>query len=376
MSIQPAATQAERPAVSSMNRPMLSPVTQSPTESMQSPTSPSFLPLQTMSEDPQDTPELKPFFQNYSASQSSSRLQPMEGTIRQVSEGDLTRSASKEKSELYTLRRTSGSTPDLSKSNVGEGLDFSGEPGKLVYLDDYVHALIRRVTEEAVDNPVIARRPVGAPPRPGKPIPARTAPRKNKPKPFAHLLSRSRSIRMDPNAPQTLSSNPNQNRFGESNVSSRSGISEDSTGMRTAPLQQDRERSFRDMMSSTIRHRSADRHTTADSENGSVGSGGERQNASFASSFKDGTGAVLLSNLKSSSTKAAGGIGKAGKGIFGKLGRSGSSGDNVTDENYKCIVISLPLVEQTRRTRISKRLENSKDKTEFWMPALPWRCIE
>jgi hypothetical protein len=27
-------------------------------------------------------------------------------------------------------------------------------------------------------------------------------------------------------------------------------------------------------------------------------------------------------------------------------------------------------------TRISTRLEQSRDKTEFWMPALPWRCIE
>ena len=42
--------------------------------------------------------------------------------------------------------------------------------------------------------------------------------------------------------------------------------------------------------------------------------------------------------------------------------------------NFK--VISLPLPEQARISRISKRLEDSKDKTEFWMPALPWRCIE
>jgi hypothetical protein len=39
-------------------------------------------------------------------------------------------------------------------------------------------------------------------------------------------------------------------------------------------------------------------------------------------------------------------------------------------------VINLPLVEQTRITRISKKIEASKDKTEFWMPSLPWRCIE
>jgi hypothetical protein len=37
---------------------------------------------------------------------------------------------------------------------------------------------------------------------------------------------------------------------------------------------------------------------------------------------------------------------------------------------------SLPLVEQTRKTRISKRIGASKDETEFWMPSLPWRCIE
>lgn len=44
--------------------------------------------------------------------------------------------------------------------------------------------------------------------------------------------------------------------------------------------------------------------------------------------------------------------------------------------NYVCKVINLPLAEQTRLTRISKRLADSKDKTEFWMPALPWRCID
>jgi hypothetical protein len=58
--------------------------------------------------------------------------------------------------------------------------------------------------------------------------------------------------------------------------------------------------------------------------------------------------------------------------------RSGSSHekDAQTEENYHLKVINLGLIEQTRKTRISKRLEASKDKTEFWMPALPWRCIE
>lgn len=68
-----------------------------------------------------------------------------------------------------------------------------------------------------------------------------------------------------------------------------------------------------------------------------------------------------------------------GKGLFGKSGRSGSTTDKepiVDDEHYVLKVINLPLVEQTRLTRISKRLEESRDKTEFWMPAFPWRAID
>lgn len=77
--------------------------------------------------------------------------------------------------------------------------------------------------------------------------------------------------------------------------------------------------------------------------------------------------------------------GKSGGGnIFtrlgGKITRSGSSSHDkpvtVSDNDYKCKVINLPLVEQTRFTRISKNLDSCRDKTEYWMPALPWRCIE
>jgi hypothetical protein len=48
----------------------------------------------------------------------------------------------------------------------------------------------------------------------------------------------------------------------------------------------------------------------------------------------------------------------------------------VDDEHYVLKVINLPLIEQARLTRISKRLEDSRDKTEFWMPAFPWRAID
>ena len=91
-----------------------------------------------------------------------------------------------------------------------------------------------------------------------------------------------------------------------------------------------------------------------------------------------GASVALLSNLKHSSSGAADRLGRAGKGFFGKITRSGSTHGRelINDDAYVCTVINLPLIEQTRRTRISPQLESSRDKTEFWMPALPYRCIE
>ncbi len=67
------------------------------------------------------------------------------------------------------------------------------------------------------------------------------------------------------------------------------------------------------------------------------------------------------------------------KGLFGKSSRSGSTTEReqaIDDEHYVVKVLNLHLVEQARLTRISKRLEHSRDKTEFWMPAFPWRAID
>jgi hypothetical protein len=93
---------------------------------------------------------------------------------------------------------------------------------------------------------------------------------------------------------------------------------------------------------------------------------------------KDSAGGHLLSNIHQTGRGMGDRLGKAGKGFLGKITRSGSSNERelVTDDTYTCTVINLPLIKQTRRTRIAKRLEFSRDKTEFWMPALPWRCIE
>lgn len=162
------------------------------------------------------------------------------------------------------------------------------------------------------------------------------------------------------------------NRLAKSELKATRNMT-DSSGLRTAPLEKDR--SFRDMMNSSIRNRSADRHHPEDLEDDNLTQLRDRRDHSFA---KESHGTNFFSSIRNSSTRATDGLGKAGKGLLSKLGRSGSANEREvpTEENYTCIVINLPLVEQARKTRISKRLEDSKDKTEFWMPALPWRCIE
>lgn len=91
-----------------------------------------------------------------------------------------------------------------------------------------------------------------------------------------------------------------------------------------------------------------------------------------------GASAAIFNNLKQSSSGAAKGLGKAGKGFFGKITRSGSTNERelINDDTYVCSVINLPLIQQARRTRICKKLEACRDKTEFWMPALPYRSID
>lgn len=139
------------------------------------------------------------------------------------------------------------------------------------------------------------------------------------------------------------------------------------------------ERGLRDGPDSNLRTRSEDRtHRREDSRSRErPRERDERGRATPPPANRDhGGSSTFLSGLRSSSTRAA----MFGKGFFGKSARSGSANEKVhlgiDDEHYELKVINLPLVEQTRRTRISKRLEDSRDKTEFWMPAFPWRAID
>lgn len=207
-----------------------------------------------------------------------------------------------------------------------------------------------------------------------------------KPRPkFGGFLTRTRSIRMDDGSRKSKPTTPILTTNPEIMVQ-YDGPNEAEDHQRvpkTAPLQQDR--SLRDMMSANTRNRSADRKPQSNNSQENLAPrredrlSGQGLSASNSRVFRESGGAHggshIFSNIKNTSSKAADGLGKAGKGIFGKIARSGSSNAK-EEERYVLRVINLPLIDQTRRTRIARRLEDSKDKTEFWMPSLPWRCIE
>ncbi|KAK3394207.1 hypothetical protein B0H63DRAFT_444388 [Podospora didyma] len=196
-------------------------------------------------------------------------------------------------------------------------------------------------------------------------------PKKSKPKPFT-LLSRNRSIkdkdRRDSPSPKDSAPAPSKSNEPEAAYPP--------APLRTAPVQAP-DRSFRDMMSSAVRNHSAERAGPRDI---SSGRGRDRDHDGYhanaqrnqASSFKENTGSAFFSGLKNS---MAAGLSKfSGTQRLDTIQYKEPGSEE--DRDYVLKVINLPLVEQTRKTRISKRLEESRDKTEFWMPAFPWRAID
>lgn len=252
------------------------------------------------------------------------------------------------------------------------------------------------VLSDTTLDKTVTRRPVGGPARSDVSLESsgdsnnnpNPLTKKGKPKPFS-LLSRTRSIR-DGESPREPSP--------KSSIAEPEPTYSPEGSLKTAPLPIEHDRSFRHMMNSTIRQRSEDRQPTMPrdrSQEKAPNEGsklkGSRDNSrsqisrephtnkrsdttSFSSSFKESSGHAFLSNLKTSATKGAEAL---SKGLFGK-GRTNSTTEKepVEDVHYQLKVLNLPLVEQTRLTRISKKLEESRDKTEFWMPAFPWRAID
>ncbi|KAI2606680.1 hypothetical protein GGR54DRAFT_620334 [Hypoxylon sp. NC1633] len=193
--------------------------------------------------------------------------------------------------------------------------------------------------------------------------------KKNKPKPFT-LLSRNRSFK------EKDGHSPKESITIKVNEAERDNPLTNLQPLRTAPMNPDgHDRAFRHMMNSAARNHSADRAIPRDAPGNKEHRHERDYNRSHPSSYKD-NGSTFFNGLKNSGSRAADMI---SKGLFGRSGRSASTSDRelaVDDEHYVLKVINLPLVEQTRLTRISKRLEDSRDKTEFWMPAFPWRAID
>jgi hypothetical protein len=194
---------------------------------------------------------------------------------------------------------------------------------------------------------------------------------------FGNILGRKASIKADEELPRS-DKPPTPGREGRPETARLT--KQVDVSLRTAPLE--KERGFRSAMNSALRNRSLDRQPNESEEEGRMPPPSQqptRQPQTLGSNgLPSGSSSSFLHNIKSSGSRAADGVNRARKGIFGKLTRSGSSHEREPPpkEPFELKVINLPLVEQTRLTRISKRLEKSKDKTEFWMPALPWRCID
>lgn len=194
------------------------------------------------------------------------------------------------------------------------------------------------------------------------------------------VLARSRSIKAEGNKSQPKKKEPPRN-LPESSTTSLKANG-DAAPLKTAPIEKGQ--SWRQNIAfGKLRTQSADRHDSSQQSHTDDDSASRRDRAEASSvasgSFNESRGAALMSSLGSASRKMGEKMETARKGVFGRLGRTGSNHDKdlqLPKEPYQFKIIHQGLVEQTRLTRISQRLEDSKDKTEFWMPALPWRCIE
>ena len=321
------------------------------------PTSPTISAIPHYPESPPGSPKYgrdpsKSFFSNLMASKSSHRLQSPDRNGTGVSERATSKSrASSKDRTLYSLRNR-GSTPDLPKT--------IRIPEKAAVVAAESHESDNSSQKAAGDETV-------------QPL----ANRRPKPR-FGGILSRTKSIRLDDGPkPQSLTPDP-------TNLQAPAGQPPDrdpqyGTALKSAPLRPDhREGVFKESTGSSIRNRSADRPPMPSQESLPTSARKDKLVVAGSNVSKDSAGGHLLSNIHQTGRGMGDRLGKAGKGILGKITRSGSSNERelVTDDTYTCTVINLPLIKQTRRTRIAKRLEFSRDKTEFWMPALPWRCIE
>jgi len=320
---------------------------------------------------PKPRKDSKSIFSNFSATRSSSRLTNMDNPNRQTSE--------KERHNVpYANGRSGGSTPDLSRPVQTPNSDG-------MHHGNYAILRLTRADNHSEPSPFEQQNGSGRSTDMTEADSRMSNSKRGgaKSKKQSGMLSRSRSIKteegtgrakLNKSQPAKLSPDPSTTTWTHNG---------DGTLLKTAPL--DKDKSWRQNISfGKLRTHSADRHDNSqltprtDDEHGLRRDRAE-QSSVASSSYNESRGAQLMSNLGSGAMKMGEKFNSARKGMFGKLGRSSSNHERelqIPKEQYQFKIIHTPLVEQTRLTRISSRLENSKDKTEFWMPALPWRCIE
>lgn len=94
----------------------------------------------------------------------------------------------------------------------------------------------------------------------------------------------------------------------------------------------------------------------------------------------------MLSSVKGGPSKTAPNRpAKPSKGIF-RFMRTGSGNDETSEvalqaqmayeDHFTFQNITLPIEMQTRHSRICANISDAKDKTEYWLPAILYRCIE
>jgi len=320
---------------------------------------------------PKPRKDSKSIFANFTANKSSSRLNSQGTSARQTSE--------QPSPSLYSNGRGGASTPDL-----GRPVRTPNSDGMVLPTQTTMVSLTRADNRSEVVR-LDQRTGSGLSNDSSDPHPDSSKRTTIKPKKQG-LMPRSKSIKEG----EAAGSRTKLNKAPPGQLSPDIAASWTTNGegngmpMKTAPT--DKGQSWRQVGVGKLRTHSADRqdgskHIPRDDDHGSRRDKAEQISLASNSynSYNESKGHNFISKLGSGARNMGEKMDSARKGVFGKLGRSSSNHESqtpITNEPYVCKIIHKPLIEQTRLTRISTRLEQSRDKTEFWMPALPWRCIE
>ena len=232
-----------------------------PYSTIDPPGSPDLTSLPEFPSSPKNTPkhlrdQSRSFFSNLKASKSSNKVHTIEPTIRQVSNDAMTSKDSRGH-EMYSLRKNTGSTPDLSKSTFDNASvnTSDGKLGQKLFSSSASVNVLVLGSRSQTDTPLT--RPAGTS------IMSDTAlmtsrteldgGKKGKPR-FAQLLTRTRSMRMDENGRRSKPPTPIRTTGPEEMSHALHGF-QDVGGLKTAPLHREKDRSIRDLMGSGMRTR-------------------------------------------------------------------------------------------------------------------------